>query len=108
MRMPGETATSNVDQADQVGLDYFNVPVDKAALSAHSINELEQVMRGTEGPTLLHCGTGARAALMLALSRSRKNGWNAERTFEEARRMGFDIQHSGNFASFVKQITGEH
>lgn len=104
MRMPGETPTPNAEQAKRVGLDYFNIPVDKAALSEHSITELERVMRTAEGPTLLHCATGARAALMLALSRSRKNGWDAKRTFEEARRMGFDIQASNSFASFVNHM----
>jgi len=105
MRMPGETPTPNAAQVRRIGLDYFNIPVDKAALSEASIKELERVMGAVEGPTLLHCATGARAALMLALSRSRENGWDAERTFLEAHRFGFDIRGPENFRNFVKSVT---
>ena len=105
LRMPGETPSPNAEQAQRIGLGYFNIPVDKAALSEESINELDRVMGRAEGPTLLHCATGARAALILGLSRSRKNGWDAERTFNEARRIGFNIQQSVNFTVFVELIT---
>lgn len=105
MRMPGETPTPNAAQVRRIGMDYFNIPVDKAALSETSIRELARVMGTVEGPTLLHCATGARAALMLALSRSREHGWDAERTFLEARRFGYDIQESENFKIFVKSVT---
>jgi uncharacterized protein (TIGR01244 family) len=105
MRMPGETPTPNAAQVRRIGLNYFNIPVDKAALSEASIKELERVMGAVEGPTILHCATGARAALMLALSRSRENGWDAERTFLEARSFGYDIQESANFRNFVMLVT---
>src|SRR3546814_110798 len=64
MRMPGETATSNADLVRNNGLNYVNVPVNKAALSEQQIDELGQVMQRTQGPHLLHCATGTRAALL--------------------------------------------
>lgn len=105
LRMPGETAAPNADLARSHGLDYVNVPVDKAALSATQIDALDQAMQRTPGPYLLHCATGTRAALMLALSRAKRNGWTAERTFEEARTMGFNLEGSADFAGFVRQVT---
>ena len=51
----------------------------------------------------LHCATGARAAMFLALSRARQNGWTAERTFEEAGKMGYDLKGSPGFARFVTE-----
>ena len=104
MRLPGETTVSNADLARNNGLDYVSVPVDKMALTEQQVNELEAAMRRTEGPYLLHCATGARAALLLALSRARQNGWTAERTFEEPQAMGFDLRNMPAFASFVTQV----
>jgi uncharacterized protein (TIGR01244 family) len=107
MRMPEETATRNADLVGNSGLHYVNVPVNKTALSEAQINELEQVMQRTPGPHLLHCATGTRAALMLALGRAKHAGWTAERTFDEAQSMGFDLRSSADFASFVRRVTAK-
>ena len=90
MRMPSESNTSNEEMTRLNNLGYVNVPVDKSALAEHQIDELEHVMERTPGPYLLHCATGARAALLLLLSRARQLGWTAEHTFREAQRVGFN------------------
>lgn len=105
MRLPGETAASNADLVRNNGLDYVNVPVNKTALSEQQIDELAQAMQRTEGPHLLHCATGMRAALLLALGQAKQNGWSADRTFEEAKSLGFDLEGSADFAKFVRQVT---
>lgn len=102
-RMPSETAKPNEELAKENGLDYVNIPVDKAALSQQQIGELDTALKEKEGPYLLHCATGARAAMFLALSRARQNGWTAERTFEEAGKMGYDLKGSPGFARFVTE-----
>jgi uncharacterized protein (TIGR01244 family) len=104
MRMPGETDTPNADMVSTNGMTYVNLPVNKMALSVQQIDELGEVMQRTQGPHLLHCATGTRAALLLALNRARQNGWTASRTFEEAETMGFDLQASADFAGFVGQV----
>lgn len=106
-RMPEETATANADLVTSNGLNYVNVPVNKSALSEQQISDLDRAMKGNDGPYLLHCATGARAALLLALSRAKQNGWTEERTFQEAESMGFNLQSSPSFSSFVKQAAGE-
>lgn len=102
-RMPSETATVNADLVSSAGLEYVNVPVNKAALSDQQIGELDAAMTRKEGPYLLHCATGTRAAMFLALSRAKQNGWTAARTFQEAESMGFDLRSSAEFSKFVKQ-----
>lgn len=102
-RMPTETTTSNETLTKSHGLDYVNIPVDKATLSANQIGDLEAVVKSKEGPFLLHCATGARAALLLALSRARQNDWTSEQAFAEAKRMGFDLKTSPEFSTFVTQ-----
>jgi uncharacterized protein (TIGR01244 family) len=95
----------NAEVAARCGLGYANILVNKASLSKEQIDELDRVMREKEGPFLIHCASGARAAMLLALSRAKKNNWTAERTFEEARSMGFDLQTSPEFAKFVVEAT---
>lgn len=107
LRMPSENATPNADLVKSSGLSYVNIPVNKAALSEQQIDELDAAMKQNEGPYLLHCATGARVALLLALKRARQNGWTAERTFQEAESMGFNLQNSPDFAAFVRQATGK-
>ncbi|MEO8849395.1 MAG: sulfur transferase domain-containing protein [Casimicrobiaceae bacterium] len=100
-RMPTETTTSNETLTRGHGLDYVNIPVDKAGLSANEIGDLDAVMKSRKGPFLLHCATGARAALLLALSRARQNDWTTEQAFAEVKRMGFDLKTSPEFSTFV-------
>lgn len=105
LRLPGESHTSNEEMTNDNNLGYVNIPVNKTALSARLIDELERAMVGTPGPHLLHCATGARAALLLLLSQARQKKWTAQKTFAEARGIGFNLEESDNFADFVKEIT---
>ena len=107
MRMPSETASPNVELVRHSGLNYVNIPVNKAALSVQQIDELDAAIKHNGGPVLLHCATGARAAMLLASSRARQHGWTAERTFQEADAMGYDLQSSPDFAAFVRQTAGK-
>lgn len=106
-RMPSETASPNATLAANHGLDYVNIPVNKASLSKDQIDALDRVMHEKEGPFLIHCATGARAALLLCLSRAKQQHWTAERTFDEARAMGFDLKNSPEFAAFIRAATAD-
>jgi uncharacterized protein (TIGR01244 family) len=107
-RLPGETATSNAARVQACGMDYANVPVNKASLSVGQIDDLVKVMKEKPGPFLVHCATGARAAMLLALAEARKHRWTAERAFEEARNMGFDLKASPELSAFVVSATGSN
>ena len=105
-RLPGETPTPNAQLVARNGLDYVNIPVNKASLSLDQVDMLERVMRDKDGPFLLHCASGVRAAALLVLSQARQNGWTAQRAFQEARAMGFDLENAPEFANFIKASTG--
>jgi uncharacterized protein (TIGR01244 family) len=105
-RLPSETATSNQTLTTNQGMAYVNIPVSKAALSTDQISVLDSVMKEQEGSFLLHCATGARAALFLSLSKAKQQGWTSAQTFAEAKRMGFDLEMSPEFAEFVLQTLG--
>jgi uncharacterized protein (TIGR01244 family) len=104
-RMPSETTTPNAELVAKNGLDYANIPVSKASLSPNQIDELDRIMQEKEGPFLLHCASGTRAAMLLVLSRAKKNNWDAERTFEEAKAMGYDMKKFPDFERFVTEMT---
>jgi uncharacterized protein (TIGR01244 family) len=104
MRVPSETATDNAGLVKESGMAYVNIPVDKAALNARQVDELDESLRRNQGSYLLHCASGARAAMLLSLSRARQHGWTAERTFQEAETMGFDLRSSAEMAAFVRQV----
>ena len=104
-RLPTETAAPNAARVQACGMDYANIPVNKASLSASQVEDLSRVMNEKPGPYLFHCATGARAATLLALAEAGKHGWTAERTFEEARNMGFDLKGSPEFSAFIVAAT---
>ena len=106
LRLPSETPTPNAELVARSGLDYVNIPVNKASLSADQVDALDRAMRDKDGPFLLHCASGARAATLLVLSQARQNGWTAQRAFQEARAMGFDLENAPEFADFIKSTAG--
>ena len=105
-RLPSETTTSNAALTTSQYLAYVNIPVNKVALSADQIGELNRAIESHDGPFLLHCATGARAALLLSLNKARRLGWTAEETFLEAKRLGFDLKTAPEFATFVTETVG--
>ena len=107
MRVPLETAGANAKLVKNSGLNYVNIPVDKGALSALQIDEFDAALVQNHGPVLLHCATGTRAAMLLALSRARQHGRTAERTFQDADAMGYNLQSSPDFAAFVRETAGK-
>ncbi len=106
LRLPSETETSNRDLAQSRGLGYVNIPVDKENLSTIRIGELEAAMKEQAGPFLIHCATGARAALLLSLSEAKQKNWSREQTFEHARSLGYDLTTSPAFSDFVARTVG--
>lgn len=102
LRMPTETALPNAELVVRSGLAYVNIPVNRARLSTDQVDELDRVMREQEGPFLLHCASGARAVMLLVLSKARHKGWGAQSAFEQARAMGINLESSPQMANFVK------
>ena len=100
-RLPSETAIPNETLVTENGLNYVNIPVNKTSPSGEQIEQLDQALQQEDGPFLLHCGTGMRAAMLLALTRAKQSRWTAERTFEEAKSMGYDLKASPEFSAFV-------
>ncbi|MDY7548340.1 sulfur transferase domain-containing protein [Glaciimonas sp. CA11.2] len=102
-REPSETTTSNEILTTNHHLSYVNIPVNKTAPNASQIRDLTDALKNNEGPFLLHCVSGARAALILSLSRAEQHDWNGEQTMLEAKKMGYDLTAFPEFCTFVAQ-----
>lgn len=105
-RLPSETVASNAVLTTRQGLAYVNIPVNKDALSTEQLDALDRALKAHTGPFLLHCATGARAALLLSVSRARQQGWRSVQALDEAQRMGFDLRASAPFSTWVLQTLG--
>lgn len=70
-------------------------------MSKTQFDKLDRVMVEKEGLSLRHCASGVRTAMLLVLSRAKKNCGTAARAFVEAGNIGFDLQSSLEFARFV-------
>jgi len=72
MRTDGEDRGMDEEgAAAERGLTYINLPVAGAeGVSFHNAERLDAILSDIDGPVLLHCGTGNRAAALLALRAS--------------------------------------
>jgi len=77
-----------------------------AGFAVRPVAEGSFVSGSCDCPYLLHCATGARAALMLVLVRAREHGWSAQRASDEAEALGFKLQNSEDFADFLRLVAG--
>jgi uncharacterized protein (TIGR01244 family) len=107
-RLPSETAASNAALTTSQGLTYVSIPVNKAALSADQIGDLDRAIEDHAGPFLLHCATGARVALLLSLSKAKQYDWTSEQTFFEAKRLGFDLKISEDFSRSIARTVSSN
>lgn len=103
LRMPDESPTDNRAFVETHGLRYANIPVSKSTLSQQKVDALDAALKEMPAPFLIHCATGTRVALLLCISEARRFKWSVERTFEEARKLGFDLQASPDLADFVRR-----
>ena len=65
-------------EVERLGMSYVSIPVDGAAgVTYENAELLNQVLDRTQGPVLVHCGSGNRAGALLSLQQ-KLNGANNE------------------------------
>ena len=65
-------------EVERLGMSYVSIPVDGAdGVTYDNASLLDQVLEQTEGPVLIHCGSGNRAGALLSL-REKLNGADNE------------------------------
>ncbi len=92
LRTAGEIASLPFDEAalcTELGLDYFWLPVRWSEMGDADYDRiLAELERPNAGKTLLHCASGNRTAVFVALERILKDGVPYEKALEDARLAG--------------------
>ncbi|MGY1408765.1 beta-lactamase hydrolase domain-containing protein [Luteimonas sp. A611] len=87
-----DAETPAFDEATAVraaGLSYENLPIAGAAdLNRESVAAFDQLLRGVEGPALVHCASGNRVGALAALRAAWLQGADDEVAIAEGRRWG--------------------
>ncbi|WP_298574402.1 sulfur transferase domain-containing protein [uncultured Luteimonas sp.] len=87
-----DAETPAFDEATAVraaGLAYDNLPISGATdLNRQSVAAFDQLLRGTQGPTLVHCASGNRVGALAALRAAWLQGADEEAAIAEGQRWG--------------------
>lgn len=83
----------------ELGMTYVHIPVrNVASISAGDVQRLNEALKGSAGPVLLHCTIGWRAGSMLAIERYLYHGASEE----EALRVAAEA-HMGHASGDVEE-----
>lgn len=87
--VPARFRFKEKEAVDALGLAYFNVPISTAAdLTEETARLLDEALAATDGPVLLHCGSGNRVGALMALRAYHVQGKSPDEALEEGRKAG--------------------
>lgn len=110
LRVPGEEGFLDNEQseAENVGLNYVNIPVSPQELSQVAdqvLTQLDQLQK----PVLVHCGSALRAGVMVLAYLGTRQEKSAEEVLEEGRQAGFTVIDSKPpLKQFVEEYIKTH
>ncbi len=110
LRVPGEEGFLDNEQseAENVGLNYVNIPVSPQELSQVAdqvLTQLDQLQK----PVLVHCGSALRAGVMVLAYLGTRQEKSAEEVLEEGRQAGFTVIDSKPpLKQFVEEYIKSH
>lgn len=72
----------------ELGVEHVNIPIPHHWIDTQVLDALGDALDQLRTPILVHCETGARAAILTMIAMGRRNGWSADETLERARGLG--------------------
>lgn len=90
LRRPSEyDAASEAGRARELGLRYFNIPVDSNAPKDEQVEEFLKLIKNPENrPAFIHCATANRVAGFWMIHRVQVDEWKLEDAQKEAEKIG--------------------
>jgi len=78
---------------ESLGMRFVRIPIPLPAtpVGAAQVAALDRVLAAPDGPVLLHCAGGTRAAVLWAVWRSRAHGVDAAVTLQQAEQAGMKL-----------------
>lgn len=107
LRQPSEyNAEEEASKAKEVGLRYFNIPVNGADPRDEQVNEFLTVMADEKNrPAFIHCHSANRVGAFWMIRRAVVDGWNIEDAEAEGRKVGL---RSPTLLSFARSYIERH
>ena len=90
LRQPAEyNAAEEEAKAKELGLRYFNIPVNPAGLQDSQVEQFLKITSNRHNlPVFIHCTGGVRVAAFWMIRRVLVDGWKIEDAEAEAQKMG--------------------
>jgi len=101
LRRPSEyNAAEEEAKAKELGIRYFNIPIDSASLQDSQVERFLKITSDRQNvPAFIHCLGGPRAATFWMIRRVLVDGWKTEDAEAEAQKMGL---HSPTLLEFAR------
>jgi uncharacterized protein (TIGR01244 family) len=101
LRQPSEhRAAEEEAKAKELGLKYFNIPVEYANPKEEQVTEFLKLTDDKSNlPVFIHCTAAIRVGAFWMIRRVLRDGWTVEAAEEEAKKIGLrDAPHLNTFA----------
>ncbi len=107
LRRPSEyDAEEEARKAKELGLRYFNIPVNTADPKEEQADEFLKIMADTKNrPAFIHCASANRVGGFWMIRRVLADGWKPEDAEQEARKIGL---RSPNLVEFALDYIHRH
>jgi uncharacterized protein (TIGR01244 family) len=107
LRQPSEyNAEEESANAKELGLRYFNIPVNASEPKNEQVNEFLKITADPENrPAFIHCRSANRVGAFWMIRRTLLDGWNIEDAEAEAKKIGL---HSPNLIEFARGYIEHH
>ena len=83
--------------AKDLGLTYLHIPMAGHAINPTDPFTLGQTLALNQGPVLMHCKSGSRAAMLYGLHLANTNQLTKDQALEQAKNLGMSPRASSNF-----------
>lgn len=107
LRHPAEhNAAEEEAKAKELGLRYFNIPVNPADLKDAQVEEFLRITSDAQNrPTFIHCARGVRVAAFWMIRRVLVDGWKIADAEAEAQKMGL---RNPSLLEFARNYIARH
>ena len=107
LRRPSEyNAEEEALKAKDLGLRYFNIPVNSAELKDEQVDEFLKLLADPQNrPVFIHCTTANRVGAFWMIRRVLVDHWSLDVAEAEARKMG---THSPSLFAFARSYISRH
>ncbi len=107
LRQPSEyNAEEEASKAKELGLRYFNIPVNAAEPKDEQVDEFLKVTADPQNrPAFIHCRSAGRVGAFWMIRRVLVDGWKIEDSENEAKKIGL---HNPNLIEFARGYIERH